>query len=283
MHWSMSLVVIYFGTRRKYPGQAHNTVLFGPRYREMLAEIFHGPALPPDFSLYLHQPTVTDPGLAPPGGETFYVLAPVPHMGVASVDWPTVAEPYADRILAALETVLPILRQVIVTRRIFTPVDFRDQLQAFQCSAFSVAPRLSQSAYFRPHNRDPEIPGLYIVGAGTHPGAGVPGVINSAKATVRVVMDDLGHRAEALASCRRGRPRGPGGRWRGGSWRATRRASRWPASCFPRRCARTRRRCTPGAGGATMRSTRRPHHPIARWRCGGCGPSSPPCPPARGA
>src|SRR3569623_3508697 len=104
MHWSMSLVGIYFGTRRKYPGQAHHTVLFGPRYREMLAEIFHGPALPPDFSLYLHQPTVTAPGLAPPGGETFYVLAPVPHMGVASVDWPTVAEPYADRILAALET-----------------------------------------------------------------------------------------------------------------------------------------------------------------------------------
>ena len=200
MHWSMSLVVIYFGTRRKYPGQAHHTVLFGPRYREMLAEIFHGPALPPDFSLYLHQPTVTDPGLAPPGGETFYVLAPVPHMGVASVDWPTVAEPYADRILAARETVLPNLRQEIVTRRIFTPVDFRDQLQAFQGSAFSVAPRLSQSAYFRPHNRDPEIPGLYIVGAGTHPGAGVPGVINSAKATARVVLDDLGRGAEAMAS-----------------------------------------------------------------------------------
>ena len=200
MHWSMSLVVIYFGTRRKYPGQAHHTVLFGPRYRDMLAEIFHGPALPPDFSLYLHQPTVTAPGLAPPGCEAFYVLAPVPHMGVANIDWPRVAEPYADRILAALERTLPNLRQEIVTRRIFTPVDFRDQLQAFQGSAFSVAPRLSQSAYFRPHNRDPEIPGLYIVGAGTHPGAGVPGVINSAKATVRVVMDDLGHRAEALAS-----------------------------------------------------------------------------------
>jgi phytoene desaturase len=200
MHWSMSLFLIYFGTRRKYPGQAHHTVLFGPRYREMLAEIFHGPKLPPDFSLYLHQPTVTDPELAPPGCESFYVLAPVPHLGAANVDWTREAEPYADRVLGALEVGLPGLRREIVTRRIFTPLDFRDQLHAFQGSAFSVAPRLSQSAYFRPHNRDPEIPGLYIVGAGTHPGAGVPGVINSAKATARVVIEDLSRAGEALAS-----------------------------------------------------------------------------------
>ena len=192
MHWSMSLFLIYFGTRRKYPGSAHHTVVFGPRYREMLREIFHGPALPPDFSLYLHQPTVTDPGLAPPGCEAFYVLAPVPHLGAAPVDWSRQAEPYADGILASLETLLPELRQNIVTKRIFTPLDFRDQLNAFQGSAFSLAPRLSQSAYLRPHNRDPEIPGLYIVGAGTHPGAGVPGVINSGKATARVVLQDLG-------------------------------------------------------------------------------------------
>ncbi|HEY4184470.1 MAG TPA: phytoene desaturase [Polyangia bacterium] len=200
MHWSMSLFVIYFGTRRRYPGSAHHTVLFGPRYRDMLAEIFHGPALPPDFSLYLHQPTVTDPSLAPPGCESFYVLAPVPHLGAADVDWARQAEPYADRILASMESVLPGLRQEIVTRRIFTPVDFRAQLNAFQGSAFSVAPRLSQSAYFRPHNRDPEIPGLYIVGAGTHPGAGVPGVINSAKATTRVVLEDFAQGGQALAS-----------------------------------------------------------------------------------
>lgn len=201
MHWSMSLVVIYFGTRRRYPGSAHHTVLFGSRYREMLREIFHGPALPPDFSLYLHQPTVTDPSLAPPGGETFYVLAPVPHLGAAAVDWKREAEPYADRILAALEGHLPDLRREIVTKRIFTPLDFRDHLNAFQGSAFSLAPRLGQSAYFRPHNRDPRIPGLYIVGAGTHPGAGVPGVINSAKATARLVVDDLRlARPEAMAS-----------------------------------------------------------------------------------
>ncbi len=199
-HWSMSLFLIYFGTRRKYPGSAHHTVLFGPRYREMLSEIFHGPALPPDFSLYLHQPTVTDPSLAPPGCESFYVLAPVPHLGSANVDWTREAAPYAERIIKSLEIVLPGLRQEIVTRRIFTPVDFRDQLNAYQGSAFSVAPRLSQSAYFRPHNRDPKIPGLYIVGAGTHPGAGVPGVINSAKATVRVMLEDWERSMEALAS-----------------------------------------------------------------------------------
>ncbi len=200
MHWSMSLFVIYFGTRRRYTDQAHHTILFGPRYREMLHEIFHGPELPPDFSLYLHQPTVTDPTLAPPGGETFYVLAPVPHLGSADIDWTTAAEPYADRVLAALETTLPNLRREIVVKRIFTPFDFRDRLNAFQGSAFSLAPRLGQSAYFRPHNRDPEIPGLYIVGAGTHPGAGVPGVINSGKATARVVIDDFKLASEALAS-----------------------------------------------------------------------------------
>ncbi len=200
MHWSMSLFLIYFGTRRKYPGQAHHTVLFGPRYQEMLREIFHGPELPPDFSLYLHQPTVTDPSLAPPGGESFYVLAPVPHLGTANVDWDQQAEPYADRILASLENVLPGLRQEIVVKRIFTPRDFQQQLNAFQGSAFSIAPRLGQSAYFRPHNRDPQIPGLYIVGAGTHPGAGVPGVINSAKATTRLVLNDLGLAREELAS-----------------------------------------------------------------------------------
>jgi phytoene desaturase len=201
MHWSMSLFVIYFGTRRRYEDRAHHTVIFGPRYREMLREIFHGPALPPDFSLYLHQPTVTDPSLAPPGGESFYVLAPVPHLGAAPVDWAREAEPYADRILAHLEaTGLPDLRREIVTKRIFTPLDFRDRLHAFQGSAFSIAPRLGQSAYFRPHNRDPHIPNLYIVGAGTHPGAGVPGVINSAKATTRLVIEDLGIAPRALAS-----------------------------------------------------------------------------------
>jgi phytoene desaturase len=189
--WSMSLFVLYFGTDRKYPDVAHHTVLFGRRYRELLREIFHGPRVPDDFSLYLHAPTVTDPSLAPPGCEAFYVLAPVPHLGSAAVDWTAFQEVYGERILAALESELPELSRHIVTKRAFTPQDFATQLNAYQGSAFSLAPRLGQSAYFRPHNRDGAIPGLYLVGAGTHPGAGVPGVVSSAKATARLIFDDL--------------------------------------------------------------------------------------------
>jgi phytoene desaturase len=189
--WTMSLVVIYFGTDRRYPDLAHHTILFGPRYRELLDEIFGGRALPHDFSLYLHAPTETDPSLAPPGQASFYVLSPVPHLGHARIDWEREGPVYADRILAALEAHLPDLRRHIVTRRIFTPADFERELAAYQGSAFSVAPTLQQSAWMRPHNRDPFVPGLYIVGAGTHPGAGVPGVINSAKATASVIAQDL--------------------------------------------------------------------------------------------
>ncbi len=192
MEWSMSLVVIYFGTNVRYPDLAHHTILFGNRYKGLLDDIFHGNRLPDDFSLYLHAPTVTDPSLAPPGGEAFYVLAPVPHLGRANIDWATEGPKYADRIMEALEQQLPNLRRHVVTRRVFTPGDFNTELNARHGSAFSVAPRLTQSAYFRPRNRDPRIPGLYIVGAGTHPGAGVPGVVNSAKATVSVIQQDHG-------------------------------------------------------------------------------------------
>ena len=193
MDWSMSLFLVYFGTRRRYPELAHHTVVFGPRYEGLLRDVFHGRSVPEDFSLYLHAPTVTDPGMAPPGGEAFYVLSPVPHLGNAPVDWSAAGPAYADRILERLEErLLPGLRESVVTRRIFTPVDFRDELNTYQGSAFSVAPKLTQSAWFRPHNRDPRIPGLYLVGAGTHPGAGLPGVINSAKATVGLIARDLG-------------------------------------------------------------------------------------------
>ena len=195
MEWSMSLFVMYFGTNRRYDAVAHHTILFGPRFQGLLHDIFRGKTLARDFSLYLHAPTVTDPSLAPPGGESFYVLSPVPHLANAPVDWPSMATSYGDAILESLEGYLPGLRQSIVTRRHFTPVDFQEQLNAFQGSAFSLAPKLTQSAYFRPHNRDHRIPGLYLVGAGTHPGAGVPGVINTAKATVRLVARDLGVKA----------------------------------------------------------------------------------------
>jgi len=193
LDWSMSLFVLYFGTDKTYADDVvHHTVLFGPRYRELLDDIFHGSSLPRDFSLYLHSPTVSDPSLAPPGCGTFYVLAPVPHLGNAPLDWDRLADRYADRILAALEQVLPDLRQHVVVRRHLTPFGFRDELRSHMGSAFSCAPRLTQSAWFRPHNRDPKIPNLYLVGAGTHPGAGVPGVVNSAAATARVIGRDFG-------------------------------------------------------------------------------------------
>jgi phytoene desaturase len=191
MDWSMSLFVMYFGTKRRYPDLAHHTILFGQRYRGLLKDIFHGRSLPEDFSLYLHAPTVSDPGMAPPGGEAFYVLSPVPHLGRADVDWEDTAGRYGDAILESLEQHLPGLRESIVTRRHFTPNDFRDQLNAYHGSAFSVAPKLTQSAYFRPHNKSEHIPNLYIVGGGTHPGAGVPGVVNTAKATLGIIAQDF--------------------------------------------------------------------------------------------
>jgi len=192
LDWSMSLFVLYFGTDRAYGDRlAHHTVLFGPRYKGLLRDIFHGHSLPDDFSLYLHAPSLTDPSLAPEGCAAFYVLSPVPHLGQAAIDWRARAPEYAERILRHLERVLPDLRRHVVSQRAFTPEHFRDELNAYHGAAFSCAPRLTQSAWFRPHNRDARIPGLYLVGAGTHPGAGVPGVVNSAKATARVILEDF--------------------------------------------------------------------------------------------
>lgn len=189
LEWSMSLFVLYFGTDRVYADSPHHNVLFGQRYRELLRDIFHGPGVPDDFSLYLHAPTVTDPSLAPPGCSSFYVLSPVPHLGKAPVDWDELAPRYAQQILAAVERrALPELRKHLVTQHWITPRSFERDLGSWQGSAFSVAPKLTQSAWFRPHNQDPKIPGLYLVGAGTHPGAGLPGVINSAKATVGLIL-----------------------------------------------------------------------------------------------
>jgi phytoene desaturase len=191
MNWSMSLFVLYFGTDITYEEQVeHHTILFGSRYKELLKDIFHGQSLPRDFSLYLHAPHVTDPSMAPEGRGTFYVLSPVPHLGNAPLDWSSIAEPYAEQILEYLESVLPDLRSHLTVKRWFHPQDFQTELAAYNGSAFSCAPNLTQSAYFRPHNRDAQIPNLYLVGAGTHPGAGVPGVINSAKATAKTIVED---------------------------------------------------------------------------------------------
>lgn len=191
MKFSMSLFLIYFGTRKRYPELEHHNVIFGPRYRSLLSDIFDKGVLARDFSLYLHAPTYTDPSLAPPGCHAFYVLSPVPHLGKAAIDWDSVGPQYAEQILAYLEKhYMPGLKDDLVTQRIFTPLDFQQELNSHLGSAFSLEPRLTQSAYFRVHNRDRHIRGLYFVGAGTHPGAGIPGVVNSGKATAGVILED---------------------------------------------------------------------------------------------
>jgi phytoene desaturase len=187
--YSMSLFVWYFGTRRRYEDVAHHTILLGPRYRELLRDIFDRKVLAEDFSLYLHRPTATDPSLAPPGCDAFYVLSPVPHLG-SRTDWAETAERYRRALSLALgESILPDLEQQVVTSKLTTPQDFQDRLLSFKGAAFGLEPVLNQSAWFRPHNRSEELRNLYLVGAGTHPGAGLPGVLSSAKILDRVVPD----------------------------------------------------------------------------------------------
>jgi phytoene desaturase len=187
--YSNGLFVWYFGTRRQYPEVAHHTILLGPRYRGLLDDIFHRKVLAEDFSLYLHRPTATDPALAPPGCDTFYVLAPVPNLE-AGIDWRERAEPYRRAIARRLsETVLPGLEDAVVSSRVTTPQDFRDRLLSFRGAGFGLEPVLTQSAWFRPHNRSEEVERLYLVGAGTHPGAGLPGVLSSARVIDSLVPD----------------------------------------------------------------------------------------------
>ncbi len=186
---SMGLFVWYFGTRRRYPEVDHHTILLGPRYRGLLADIFDRKVLADDASLYLHRPTATDPSLAPPGCDAFYVLAPVPNLA-GGQDWRALAEPYRRRIAAMLETsVLPGLSEAIVTSRVTTPQDFQDDFLSYRGSGFGLEPVLTQSAWFRPHNRSASVRNLYLVGAGTHPGAGLPGVLSSARILDSVVPD----------------------------------------------------------------------------------------------
>jgi phytoene desaturase len=193
--YSMSLFVWYFGTDRRYDDVPHHTILLGPRYRGLLDDIFRRKVLAEDFSLYLHRPTATDPALAPAGHDAFYVLSPVPNLA-GGADWSALAEDYRGRIAAHLEaTVLPGLGRHVVTSRVMTPDDFRDELNAPLGAAFSLEPVLTQSAWFRPHNRSEDIANLYLVGAGTHPGAGLPGVLSSARILDEVVPDVRAARA----------------------------------------------------------------------------------------
>lgn len=186
---SMGLFVWYFGTRKKYPDVAHHTIMMGPRYRALLAEIFDAKRLAEDFSLYLHRPTATDPLLAPPDCDAFYVLSPVPNLA-GGQDWSTLAEIYRQRIERHLEaTLLPGLRDALVTSKVTTPQDFADDFLSYRGSGFGLEPVLTQSAWFRPHNCSEEVRNLYLVGAGTHPGAGLPGVLSSARVLDHVVPD----------------------------------------------------------------------------------------------
>jgi len=184
--YSMSLFVWYFGTKRQYSDVPHHMILLGPRYDGLLEDIFKNKVLAKDFSLYLHRPTASDPSMAPEGCDAFYVLSPVPNLE-SGVDWRQQAEPYRQAIEQHLATtVLPGLKDELVTSLMLTPQEFQDRLGSVAGAAFSLEPVLTQTAWFRPHNISEELPGLYLVGAGTHPGAGMPGVISSAK-----VMDNL--------------------------------------------------------------------------------------------
>ncbi|MDX1437875.1 MAG: phytoene desaturase [Anaerolineales bacterium] len=191
MKYSMSLFVWYFGTKRRYSDQglAHHNIILGPRYRSLLKDIFDRKVLVDDFSLYLHMPTITDPSIAPEGHEAFYVLAPVPNLA-SEVDWVETAPRYKQAIQDFLEkNFLPGLNDNLVAEHYIDPLHFRDNLNSYLGSAFSFQPVLTQSAWFRPHNRSEDLHNLYFVGAGTHPGAGLPGVLSSAKIAADLIQE----------------------------------------------------------------------------------------------
>ncbi|MEM6906173.1 MAG: phytoene desaturase family protein, partial [Pseudomonadota bacterium] len=192
--WSMGLFIWYFGTkgtRGKWADVGHHTILNGPRYRGLVRDIFRKGDLAEDMSLYIHRPSVTDPSAAPEGDDTFYALSPVPHLGHSDpVDWQEMAETYRRKVQAVLEEqLMPGLGRHLSASHVMTPLDFRDRYLSPLGAGFSIEPRILQSAWFRPHNVSEEIPGLYLTGAGTHPGAGLPGVVASAEVLSQVVPD----------------------------------------------------------------------------------------------
>jgi phytoene desaturase len=183
----MGLFLLYFGTKRQYPEVARHTIWLGKRYKGLLDDIFKRKILAEDFSLYVHRPTATDPSFAPAGCDSFYALCPVPNLK-SSIDWTLEAPRLRDRIIAGLErTILPGLSETITAELILTPQDFETNYLSYAGTGFSIAPHFTQSAYFRFHNKAEGIKNLYLTGAGTHPGAGIPGVICSAKAVDRLI------------------------------------------------------------------------------------------------
>ncbi|MCA9913122.1 MAG: phytoene desaturase, partial [Anaerolineae bacterium] len=204
MKYGMSLFVIYFGTKKQYRehGLSHHNIILSQRYKELLHDIFEEKIVADDFSLYLHMPTLTDPSIAPEGGENFYVLSPVPHLG-SGIDWTKKAKPYRDAIMQFLEdNYLPDLQENIIAEHYIDPLHFRNNLNSRMGSAFSVQPVLTQSAWFRPHNRSEDFENLYFVGAGTHPGAGLPGVLSSS-----IIAENLIGPAKETSSVNRTQPK----------------------------------------------------------------------------
>lgn len=187
--FSPGLFVLHLGLRGTFPDLAHHTILFSERYKPLLDDIYRRGQIPPDPSLYIHHPSASDPSLAPPGHSTLYALAPVPHLGHADPDWASFSDSYREVVLDRIrEQLIPDLRDRITAMFHYTPADFSADLGAHLGNAFSLEPLLTQSAWFRAHNRDRHFSNLYLVGAGTHPGAGVPGVVASAKATASLII-----------------------------------------------------------------------------------------------
>jgi len=192
MDYTMSCFLLYIGVRKQYPELEHHTLILSERYKDLLKDIFKKKILPDDFSMYLHVPTRTDPGMAPEGSESMYVLVPVAN-NRSGLNWEEIKEGFADRILTFLEDWgMEGLKSHLDVLHIFTPDDFANQLNAFHGNAFAIVPKFTQTAWFRPHNRSEDVEGLYLVGAGTHPGAGVPGVFLSAETTYGSIAEDLG-------------------------------------------------------------------------------------------
>ena len=190
--WSMSCFLLYLGTKRQYPQLEHHTLILSERYKDLLHDIFGRKILPEDFSMYLHAPTRTDPEMAPPGSESMYVLVPVANQQ-SGIDWSEIRERFADTIIDYLEEWgLEDLREQIEVQHVFTPEDFESELNATWGNAFAIEPKFTQTAWFRPQNRSEDVKSLYLVGGGTHPGAGVPGVLLSAETTFGCIAEDWG-------------------------------------------------------------------------------------------
>lgn len=195
-HYTMSCFLLYLGTKKQYPQLEHHTLILSERYKELVRDIFSRRILPDDFSMYLHVPTRSDPTMAPEGCESMYVLIPVANKR-ADIDWASIKESFAQKVVDFLEEWgMEGLNDALEVLHIFTPDDFETELNATFGNAFAIEPRLTQTAYLRPQNRSEDVDGLYLVGAGTHPGAGVPGVILSAEATYGCIAEDLGLAAQ---------------------------------------------------------------------------------------